>query len=157
MNERMGALFQKIFVCWVGKKEGYYFRCISLLYEILAQIQKTEHRPTLPHKKIQPAVDAILNGFLREELSVGALADRCGISESYFKRLFKEKYGISPKRYIIQLKINHACDLLRLSRYSISQIAEICNFSDVYFFSRQFKQYMGISPSEFTKQCKPLK
>ena len=73
----------------------------------------------------------------------------CGMGESYFQKLFKEIHGISPKKYIIQLKINHACDLLRLERYTVTQIAELCNFSDIYFFSRQFKEYMGITPTQF--------
>ena len=79
------------------------------------------------------------------------------MGESYFQKLFKEIYGISPKKYIIQLKINHACDLLRLERYTVTQIAELCNFSDVYFFSRQFKEYMGITPTQFIKKYRSSK
>ena len=65
---------------------------------------------------------------------------------------FKEKFGISPKRYMVQLKINYACELLQLDHYSITQVADLCNFSDVCFFSRQFKEYMGISPTKFVKK-----
>ena len=65
--------------------------------------------------------------------------------------------GFSPttvKRYIIQKKINYACELLLLGRYSINQIAELCNFSDVYYFSKQFKEQMGVSPTEYIKKHK---
>jgi AraC-like DNA-binding protein len=71
------------------------------------------------------------------------------MGESYFQKLFKEIHGISPKRYVIQLKINHACDLLRLERYSVAQIAEMCNFSDIYYFSKVFKAETGLSPREY--------
>ena len=99
----------------------------------------------------------IHNDFLKSELSLSTLAAASNMGESYFQKLFKEKYGVSPKRYIIQLKINHACDLLRLERYSVTQIAELCNFSDVYFFSRQFKEYMGITPTQFVKKYRSSK
>ena len=102
--------------------------------------------------KILPALDMIHSGFLNKTFSLSELSKACNIGESYFQKLFKEKHGVSPKKYIIQLKINHACDLLRLERYTVTQIAELCNFSDVYFFSRLFKEYVGISPSAFVKK-----
>ncbi|MGN1047441.1 MAG: helix-turn-helix domain-containing protein [Eubacteriales bacterium] len=150
-------MFQKIFSCWVGKEEGYYFECISLLYKIFSEMQRKNYVPMEHVRKIQPAADAIHNLFLRENFTTDRLAAMCDMSESYFKRLFKEKYGVPPKKYIIQLKINHACELLRLERYTVTQVAEMCNFSDVYFFSRQFKEYMGITPTKFIKKYKSSK
>ena len=99
-------------------------------------------------------MDMIHSDFLKRDFSLSELAAICKMGESYFQKLFKEIYGISPKKYIIQLKINHACDLLRLERYTVTQIAELCNFSDVYFFSRQFKEYMGITPTQFVNKYK---
>ena len=58
----------------------------------------------------------------------------------------------NPKKYIIGLKMNYACELLRLERYTVTQVAELCRFSDVYFFSRQFKEYVGMTPTRFVKQ-----
>ncbi len=156
-NEKLGSLFKRIFATWVGRNDGYYFESISILYKIFSELQKNNSAPKQHFLKIKPAVDHIHDRFLQDELSTPELAAMCGVKESYFQRLFKEKYGISPKKYIIQIKINHACDLLRLERYTVTQIAELCNFSDVYFFSRQFKEYMGITPTEFIKKYKSSK
>ena len=82
------------------------------------------------------------------------LASVCEISESCLKRLFKKKFGVSVKKYIIQKKMNYACELLSVRRYSVNQIAEMCNFSDIYFFSRQFKEQIGVSPTEYIKKYK---
>jgi AraC-like DNA-binding protein len=156
-NEKLGMLFRKLFATWVGKNEGYYFDSISILYKIFAEMQKESYVPREHYLKIKPAVDHIHDRFAEDAISLKALSEMCGMKESYFERLFKEKYGVSPKKYIIQLKINHACELLRLGRYSITQVAELCNFSDVYIFSRQFKEYMGITPSEFITKYRSSK
>lgn len=156
-NEKIGGLFKKIFATWVSKKDGYYFESLSLLYRIFSELQKENHTPKQHSQKIAPAIEIIQNDFLKTEISISALAACCGMGESYFLRLFKEKYGMSPKKYIIQLKINHACDLLQMERYTVTQIAELCNFSDVYFFSRQFKDYIGITPTQYIKKYKSSK
>lgn len=156
-DERIERLFKRIFVTWVAKEEGYYHECIALLYSIFAELEKKSYFSTQKFSKIKPAVDMIHSSFLQETPSMGELSALCGISESYLKQLFGEKYGISPKKYTIQLKINHACELLRMDRYSVTQVAELCNFSDVYFFSRQFKEYTGITPTQFIKKYKSSK
>ena len=153
-NEKIGPLFRKLFAIWVSKSNGYYFESMSLLYRIFSEMQKKNYAPTSRTIRIKPALDLIHNSFLRENFSAKALADACGISESYFQKSFQKVYGVSPRKYIIQLKINHACDLLLFNRYTVTQIAEMCNFSDVYFFSRQFKEYMGITPTQFIRKYK---
>ena len=151
-NEKIGALFKKIFSTWVGKNDGYYFASLSILYKIFAELQNENYVPNSHYERIKPALDLIHERFASEELSIPALASACHMGESYFQRLFKEKYGMPPKKYMIQLKVNHACELLRMEQFSVSQVAEMSGFSDVYFFSRQFKNYIGITPTEFIKK-----
>ena len=156
-SEKIASLFKKIFATWVSKKEGYYFESVSLLYRIFAEMQKDTSVPKQHKSKIAPAMEMIHDEFMIRDFSLCELATACGMGESYFQKLFKEIHGISPKKYIIQLKINHACDLLRLERYTVTQIAELCNFSDIYFFSRQFKEYMGITPTQFIEKYRSSK
>ena len=156
-TEKLGKLFRQLFSVWVSKKEGYYFESVSLLYRIFAELQKDTSMPKRYKSKISPAMEIIHSDFLTRSFSMSELAAMCNVGESHFQKIFKKIHGISPKRYIIQLKINHACDLLRLGRYTVSQIAELCNFSDIYFFSRQFKQYMGITPTQFIKKYRSSK
>ena len=156
-NEEIGALFKKLFATWCGQEQGYYFRCLSLLYRIFAEIQGVKRAPKRHALRLRPAEEAITNRFLQDGLSVAHLAALCGMGESYFQRLFKEIHGVPPKRYIIRLKINYACDLLRMECYSVSHVAEMCGFSDLYFFSRQFKEYMGITPRDFVKKYRSSK
>ena len=156
-NEKLGTLFKKLFSAWIGKSQGYYFETISILYKIFAEMQSNNFVPKQHYLKIKPAVDLLQDKFLSDEITVAKLAEICGIGESYFLRLFKEKFGMPPKRYIVQLRINHASELLRHGEYSVTQVAEMAGFSDIYFFSRQFKAYTGLTPSEFIKKYKSSK
>jgi len=153
----VAALFKKIFSVWVAKDEGYYFECISLLYRIFAQLQKESYIPESQYRTIKPAIDYIQEHFRGEKIAVEMLADRCGISPSYLKKLFLKKYGMPPSKYVISRKINYACDLLQSGLYNVTQAAEHCGYTDICFFSRQFKAYMGISPTAFMEKYKSSK
>lgn len=148
----VSALFKKLFSVWVAKNDGYYYECISLLYKILAEMQKQNYIPLNQYDTIKPAIEYIMENFLKSKISVPLLAEKCGISEAYLKKLFVKKFGMSPIKYIIQLKINHACDLLRSGQYTVSNVSELCGYDNVYFFSRQFKEYVGTSPTVFAEK-----
>lgn len=146
-------IFEKIFSVWVAKNDGYYFECISLLYKIFAELQKKEYIPQKQYELIKPAIDYIGRNFLNEKISMEYLASVCGISNSYMKKIFIRKFGIPPIKYIIQLKINYAKDLLRSGMYETGRIAQLCGYNNYYWFSRQFKEYTGITPTDFKKSC----
>lgn len=156
-NKTVMTLFKKLFSVWVGKGDGYYFECVSLLYKIFAELQKQNYLPEQQYRTIQPAIRYIEEHFLTETITVEDLIAQCRISYSTLKKLFIRRFGLPPMKYIIQLRINHACDLLLTGHYSVSQTAQICSYDDLGFFSRQFKVYMGISPSEFIAKYKSSK
>ena len=86
-----------------------------------------------------------------EAFRVDEMAKSFGLSSDHFTRLFKSQKGISPREYVLRARIEAAQDLLRSSNHSIGRIADILGYSDVYFFSRQFKERVGVSPSAFRK------
>lgn len=151
-NSHASLLFKRIFSVWVAKNDGYYFECMSLIYKIFAEMQKENYFPEKKYQKILPAINHINEYFLDKKISIPFLAQKCQISEAYLKKLFIQKFSVSPVKYIVQLKINHACDLLLSGLYSVTQTANLCGYENVHFFSRQFKNYIGISPTEFRKK-----
>ena len=150
-KERIGRLFKRIFSLWISKETGYFHECLSLLYGIFAELERPKYASSAHYLKIKPAIEKIHGEFLFTTPSVKELASLCGMREAYFTRLFKECYGTSPKQYLIRLRLDHATELLKTKSYSITAAAELSGFSDVFFFSRQFKSHLGVTPTEFMK------
>ena len=123
-------------------------RLYSLFYAMLSRLgTETEH----PHPVLANAINFIYDNISDPDLTNMHLAEREKISEIYFRKLFKEHYGITPKQYIISVRIEEAKRLLEEGISSITAISDACGFSSVYHFSRAFKQVTGVSPSDYSR------
>lgn len=76
------------------------------------------------------------------------LAARAGLSPRYFSIKFKELIGMPVQSYIIKMRIERAQHLLLHQGMNVTEVADALGYRDIFFFSRQFKQYTGRSPSE---------
>jgi AraC family transcriptional regulator of arabinose operon len=79
---------------------------------------------------------------------VEELAQRAGLSSRYFSIKFKELIGMSVQTYMIRTRIERAQHLLIHAGMNVTEVADALGYRDIFFFSRQFKQYTGKSPSE---------
>ncbi len=134
---------------------GYQAELLSIVYKIISLVQRESSSKYIPHssmKKIEPAINAISERYCDANLSVSSLAEMCGMSERYFGRLFCSYYGVYPKQYIVAKRVEEAKILLSDTGESISNISEECGFSNPYYFSRTFKEHVGMSPSEYRKE-----
>jgi len=86
-----------------------------------------------------------------ETPSIVELALAAGYSVDHFSRIFLKIIGLRPQYYIIQAKIERACQLLSESNLTIGAISEVLGFQDIFYFSRQFKQKIGQSPARYRK------
>jgi len=86
---------------------------------------------------------------LYSSLSLGEMAQLCGMSESTFKRRFKETFDESPIKFINQKKLEKAAFLLGSPSQRVSDIAYDCGFTNISSFNRAFKTKYGKSPSEY--------
>ncbi len=80
---------------------------------------------------------------------IAELAREAGCTPDHLGRLFGKVLGTGPQAYLVQSRINRARQLLTETGMTISQVAEALGYCDVYFFSRQFKQKTGMTPSAY--------
>jgi AraC-like DNA-binding protein len=100
---------------------------------------------------IQRVAEAIIHmsEHLNEPIRVSALAQSASLSPAYFSELFKQQTGCAPRDYLHLLRIHRACQLLRTTGLSIKQISARLGYQDQFHFSRQFKAFQGLSPTEY--------
>ena len=146
-------LFQKLQKYWYYKPDGYYYKSISVLYDIFAEIFKADAKYLSPdtQNQIQPAINYIDNHFTMPKIDCEYLAELCNISHTYMTKLFNKCFGMPPNKYITTKKLQYACDLLNAGHYTMIEIAEKAGFSNEYYFSRIFKKHIGCCPSVYTK------
>lgn len=80
------------------------------------------------------------------------LKDYCkknGIGYEHFRKSFKQKIGISPGQYVVNRRMDAACQMLRISGKPINQIASDLGYSSPYEFSAQFKKFIGTPPKTY--------
>ncbi len=101
-----------------------------------------------PHIGISRTIKYMHKHFT-ERISVEKLAENAGLSMSSLLRHFKRINGSSPKEYLIELRINYACELLDSTRLSVDEIAFNSGFSDSSHFSKELKKMTGVTPSKY--------
>ena len=86
------------------------------------------------------------------KISVSDVASACFVSAHYLSNIFKKEMDISPQRYIVEVRMRRAEELLRLDTLSITDVALSVGYPDVLAFSKMFRKNFGISPSEYRKK-----
>lgn len=91
----------------------------------------------------------VIQNNLYEDLNLEDLAFLIGLSLSSFKRKFSKIYGTTPNKYIVSKRLEKAQSLLNSTALNIAEIAYECGFSDLGYFSKTFRKYYNISPTDF--------
>ena len=145
------TMFRSAAQSWAQKETGYLLHVNSCLYEIFYLIKKEQEIDYLSGNtttKILPAIEYIRKHYTDASLTISNLALICNMSDTYFRRIFYCTYGTLPYRYIIELRLTRAKELLESRYYSVHLTAELCGYQNDSTFSREFKRFHGISPSE---------
>jgi transcriptional regulator GlxA family with amidase domain len=104
---------------------------------------------------------ALMEAHMEDLLTTDQLTDLVGVSRRQLERLFKQALDQAPSQYYLELRLNHARQLLRQTSGSILQIALSCGFSSGSHFSNAYRQHFGVSPRETRRRggdataCRP--
>ncbi len=149
------TLFAELLQYWHFIRYGFKVICSSLLLQIIYRLM-IDANPSpidsLNGKRLQKAVDYMEKNYTKNDVSIEVLCNLVNLSPNHFRRLFNEVYGVAPIKYLNSIRIHHAIDLLNSRLYSITQIAEMTGYSNVYYFSRFFKKVTGQNPMKWIQR-----
>ena len=155
MPERPDAvakLFREIAERWTRKEKGYKYRCSAIVYEILAECYAQNVKEPFRNEKIKNSVAYMTEHYTDPDLSVEEIAERSYMCEGYFRKLFRREYGVSPRRYIIRLRMENAKNLLLSGYYSLKEVADLSGYKEYKYFLSEFRRFNGVTPSEFIRR-----
>ena len=106
-------------------------------------------------RTIQSVLDTVAKRFSDPTLNITALLVADGYTEDYARAAFKKHTTLTPVQFLTRTRIRHAQHLFEVYGKSITvaQAGEACGFTDAVYFSKRFKQFVGVSPDAYKKQC----
>lgn len=139
------------------------FRAIFHVFETKSRLQKHELASALEALLLTVALSITAEGEGRTlarsvryihasyatDIRVPELARMENLSNSRYIALFRKQMGVPPSAYIIRLRMGAACDLLHSTDMSVKQIGTLVGYDDAHFFSRAFKNHVGVSPQAY--------
>ncbi|ATD55755.1 AraC family transcriptional regulator [Clostridium chauvoei] len=136
-----------------GCNNDQYFQALGNLYLFFNQLILKNNNlsalaPNSYEKYISLFVDYIRDNY-HQNISISDISNHLNINRSHLFKLIKKHMNISPQEYLINYRLNKACDLLRKSSYSISEISYLVGFNSPSYFSKIFSKYFNKSPMEY--------
>lgn len=108
-----------------------------------------------PYSPLLQNVFAFTEEHLSSALTVEELAEALHVSRSTLSKRFKKETGMSIGSYLNQMLFHRACCLLLTTDWPISQISDVLEFCDQFYFSRYFKQHQKETPTSYRRRMKP--
>ena len=156
-GDKYRPLFERILQLWKKQRTTCRNGCLGLLYQIIYHIQQDAIREYKAYGStvlLEKCISYIMDHITDPELSVEDTAKYADISEEYLRRIFRAKYGVSPKEYILVKRLEQAKAMIEYGDIKLNCIPYECGFTDYPYFSRMFKKRVGTPPLQYLKQVK---
>lgn len=139
------GVFERIRDCSIaGQADGVIF---SLLFELLWTISTFESVKYVNSNDYAKYLKLYMDNDYMQPISIADIAEKLHINRRYLTSLFHSKYGVSPKKYLTDLRLNHARAFLQQG-ICVSDAASMSGYRDLPNFSKVYKKRYGISPSD---------
>lgn len=152
-NVRIMRAIQRI-VTEMNTRNKYYEHLVVMYYaELLILIYRhmdETYFPLSSNNTMRKAINYIREHY-KDDISIGDVAEEACIGERYLRKIFSQHLNLSPVDYLNQIRINKAIELLRITELSVKEVCFECGFRSPQYFSRIFKQLVGVSPSDLLK------
>ena len=131
--------------------EQHLFHALQVMFSPESGTQATTDQYSL---EVEQSIAYIKENYMRK-ISLASVAEHVGLSSGYLCRIFKDETGGSINTYINNLRMNKAGELLSDKNSYIKEVAVAVGFEDQLYFSRLFKRYSGLTPSEYRASKNP--
>ena len=145
--------FHEMSFAWIERNPGYMIKCRGLFMQIFHRFLELlvyGDGSLAGDFRITKIIRHVARNY-RERLTVKSMAEMVGLNPTYFGELFRRTAGVSFNRYLAQVRVRNAENMLVSGEYKVGDVAEACGFADASHFYKLFRGIKGFSPS----QCLP--
>ncbi len=150
MQQDIISLYRDMNAEWLLRDPGYNMKVRAIYLMILQrylQLIVYKNDTSTVDKRIKRVLRYIIDHY-SEPLTVQSMAELTGLSAVYFGNFFQQETGMSFRQYLTSIRLNHAEDMLHSGEYNVNEVSAACGFSDIFYFSKVFKESRGIPPSQ---------
>lgn len=147
-------IFEEIMTLFASSQEEYFAavkKFSLLLHSLLLDISFNNDFDVKNDESIEMKIKRYIDENIKENLTTQKIADEFHYSKNHTIILFRNRFGITPKQYLIERKIELACLYLRNTTIPIKTISDILSFADQHYFSNVFLKIKKVTPSQFRK------
>ena len=120
----------------------------QLMYKWAYAVKARQNAGHPHYESIRRSID-FMHKNLASTCTIAALAKISGLGERRFRQVFQEITGMQPKRYLDEIRMDLAEELLTKTSMKLLEISDRLGYSSAYHFSRAFKKHCGVSPSVY--------
>lgn len=138
---------------WDGRFPQSYEEAVNFIKQSSVK-EKIAH--VVPESSVLERVRKVLNQSLGEEILVGDVAERFGMTEATLTKRFKATYGITPIKYRNKMRVFEAMSQLLHQGKPVTEVGFDVGFGDLGRFNKQFKKYANAKPSQYKYLTKKM-
>jgi len=135
---------------WKFGNQSQKYQCISIVYSLLAYISNLElldYQDKKHFNLIEPAVKYLKYHIFDCNLKIDNLHNMCGISHTYFRKIFIARFSTSPKNYVLGKRLSYAKSIIDSGEMgTVKELSMLVGYKDPLYFGKVFKKHYGISP-----------
>ncbi|UHA74842.1 AraC family transcriptional regulator [Paenibacillus sp. 481] len=146
---QMATLCTSMYNYWLSEDELERFRSSLLFHKLFYHLIKSARSIPNDSLTLLERAKEYMNNHFHHNLSIEQLAGIAEVSPKYFVDLFKKTYGVSAIDYLTELRMNQAKLIMARSNVRLRDVAQQIGYNDEFYFSRKFKQVIGVSPSVY--------
>lgn len=121
---------------------------MQLIYQLNAEVCRQNYVKNKPVETPCNQILRYMKNNLDKAITLEALAEQVHLNKSYLVRLFKETYGQTPIKMLIDMRMEYACDLIVNTNMPISRIAAACGYLAPSYFIAEYKKHFGVTPAK---------